>query len=69
MLYKVYVTETHQRIVAVDADSPSAAYQRVSDAWHNSELTLNDNDFEGLEVYVAGEATEDDHLFKVERKD
>ena len=69
MIYKVLITETRQRYVSVDAHTLSEAQQRVSDAWHNNEIMLNDNDFEGVEVYVIGEAGPDEHLFKVEAKE
>ena len=54
MLYKVAITETRRRVVAVDAQSPSEAHQRISDAWRNGEVVLRDEDFEGIEVYVSG---------------
>ena len=69
MLYKVAVTEIKRRLVAVEANTQTEAHQRVSDAWHNSEFMLDDEDFEGVEVYVMGEANPDEHLLKVERKD
>lgn len=54
MLYKVAVTETRRRVVAVDARNPMEAHQRITDAWHNGEVVLKDEDFEGIEVYVCG---------------
>lgn len=54
MLYKVAITETRRRVVAVDARSPSEAHQRITDAWRNGEVILQDEDFEGIEVYVSG---------------
>ena len=69
MLYKVAITETRQRIVAVEADSPTIAHQRVSDAWRNGEVMLDDTHFDGMEVYVMGAAENIDGLYKVERKD
>jgi hypothetical protein len=68
MLYKVAVTETRRRIVAVEADSSTIAHHRVSDAWQNGEVMLDDEDFEGAEVYVIGETENTDGLFVVERK-
>lgn len=54
MLYKVAITETRRRVVAVDARSPAEAHQRITDAWRNDEVVLQDEDFEGIEVYVSG---------------
>lgn len=68
MIYKVAVTETRRRFVAVDAETPQEAYRRVSDAWQNCEVALSDNDFEGVEFFVAGEIDPNENLFNVERK-
>lgn len=54
MLYKVAITETRRRVVAVDAQNPAEAHQRITDAWRNGEVVLRDEDFEGIEVYVYG---------------
>ena len=67
-MYKVAITETRRKFVTVDAASPQEAHRRVSDAWQNCEVSLSDNDFEGVEFYVAGEADNNDELFNVERK-
>ena len=69
MIYKVIVTETRQRTVAVEASSKNEARQRVDDAWHNCEFELDSNHFEGVEFYVAGELEGVDNILKVERKD
>lgn len=53
MLYKVSVVEQLRRVVAVEAQSPSEAHQRVMDAWQNSEIVLSADDFEGVEVFVS----------------
>ena len=68
MIYKVAITETRQRYVSVEANTSTEAHRRVSDAWHNGEVILNDDDFEGVEVYVIGEAGDEKDLFKVEAK-
>ena len=68
MIYKVMVTEPRQRSVAVEANGPSEARQRVDDAWHNFEFELDNNDFEGVEFYVAGELRDVTNILKVERK-
>lgn len=66
--YKVVVTETFQRSVAVVADSEAEAHQRVRDAWSSTEFIVDPcTDFKGVEFYVAGEATDEEE--KVERKD
>ena len=68
MLYKVAITEIKRRIVAVDASTETEAKIRITDAWRNGEVMLDENDFEGFEVYVVGEADPADKLFMVERK-
>jgi len=68
MIYKVVITEIQRRVVAVEADSPQAAHRRVSDAWNNCEVTLDDTDFDGVEFYVADEIKSSEGLFKIERK-
>ena len=69
MVYKVAVTETRRRIVAVEADSTAQAHDRVYDAWRNCEVQLDDTDFEGVEVYVIGEIENAKGLLEIERKD
>lgn len=54
--YKVAVTETLRRVVRVEAKDEAEAHQRTSDAWHNGEITLVAEDFDGVEFYVQGEA-------------
>lgn len=68
MIYKVAITEIKRRIVAVAADTETEAKTRVSDAWRTGELLLDENDFEGFEVYVVGETDPSEKLFRVERK-
>ena len=69
MIYKAVITEIRRRVVSVKADSPQAAHRRVSDAWNNCEVTLDDNDFDGVEFHVDGEIESNKGLFKIERKD
>lgn len=69
MIYRVAITETKRRLVAVEANTQTEAHRRVTDAWHNGEVMLDENDFEGIEVYVLGEKEDGENLFKVERKD
>ena len=68
MKYKVIITETFQRAVAVDADSSTEARSRVHDAWLTGEAMLGDDDFEGVEVFVVGPVDNNEKLFTVERK-
>ena len=68
MVYKVAITEIKRRIVAVAAETETEAKTRTSDAWRTGELMLDENDFEGFEVYVMGEADPNEKLFMVERK-
>lgn len=66
--YKVIVTETFQKAVAVVAASEAEAHRRVQDAWSSTEFIVDPcRDFKGVEFYVAGEATSEEE--KVERKD
>lgn len=69
MLYKVAITETRRRIVAVDAATPTEAHRRASDAWHNGEVVLRDEDFEGIEAFVMGELQEVTDEYRIEGKD
>lgn len=69
MIYKVAITETKRRLVSVEANTQTEAHRRVTDAWYNGEIMLDENDFEGIEVYVIGEKENGENLFKVERKD
>ena len=67
MVYKVVVTETYQKNIAVPAGSEEEAHQRAHDAWTNDEFRLDVEDFRGVEFYVAGEASWSDE--KIERKE
>ena len=69
MFYNVAITETRRRVVSVEADSPQAAHRRVADAWQNCEVTLDNDDFDGVEFHVDGETESSKGLFNVERKD
>ena len=69
--YRVLVTETRQKTVAVEAASEEEARRRAEDAWKNAECVLGDEDFQGAEFYVVGEADglEPGKFMQVERKD
>lgn len=69
MIYKVAITETLRKIVAVEAMSSSEAHQRVMDAWKASEIILTADNFEGVEVYVSGELRNIGDKQIIERKD
>ena len=69
--YKVLITETLQKTVSVEAGSEAEAHTRVSDAWKNAEYILNEDNFQGVEFHVLGEADGDDgekNLDRIERK-
>ena len=70
--YKVAVTEVLRRVILVEAVDEAQARQRASDAWHNSEVILSAEDFEGAEFYVVGEANGSEgekHLERVDSND
>ena len=54
-VYRVLITETRQKVVAVEAGSEAEARRRAEDAWKNAECILGDEDFQGAEFYIAGE--------------
>ncbi len=58
-VYRVAVTEIYRKVVSVEAHSEREAHQRAWDAWNNTEIILDMDDFEGAEMYVIGEGTQD----------
>ena len=56
--YYVSVTETLNKVVSVDADSEKEAVQKVQDAYNNSEIILDSDNYCGKTVEV-----EDDQQF------
>ena len=69
--YKVLITETLQKTVIVEAGSEAEAHTRISDAWKNAEYILNEDNFQGVEFHVLGEAdgdAGDKDLDRIERK-
>ena len=56
MKYQVTVTETLERVVTVDANSPAEAEEMIEEQWERADLVLDAEDF----VYVA---------FKAERRE
>ena len=69
--YKVLITETLQKTVIVEAETEAEAHKRASDAWKNAEYLLDEQNFQGVEFHVLGEADGDDgekDLDRIERK-
>lgn len=56
--YYVSVTEISNKVVSVDAESEEEAVQKVQDAYNNSEIILDSDNFCGETV-----ETEDDQEF------
>ena len=56
--YYVSVTETLNKVVSVDAESPKEAKQKVEDAYDKSDIVLDYDNFCGKEIEV-----EDDQEF------
>ena len=67
-MYAVAVTETKRRLVSVEAVSEQEAHRRVYDAWQTGEVLLDEDCFEGVEVFVVGPTNEVEGLYSVERK-
>ena len=59
--YYVSVTETLNKVVSVDAESEKEAVQKVQDAYNNSEIILDSDNFCGETVEA-----EDDHGFYID---
>ena len=51
--YKVLVTETFQKLVAIGAESAEDARQRAEDAWRNTEYILDIDDFQDVNFHVV----------------
>lgn len=54
--YRVAIVETRRKVVVLPAADECEAHQRVMDAWNNTEYTLDEDDFEGVEIHVLCEA-------------
>ena len=50
--YEVAVTEVYRRVITVLGSSEQDAHRRAEDGWHNNEIILTPDDFEGAEYYV-----------------
>lgn len=57
-IYKVAVMEVYRKVVSVQANNEREAHQRAWDAWNNTEIILDLNDFEGAEMEVLSEGQE-----------
>ena len=57
-IYKVAVTEIYRKVVSVEAQNEQEAHQRAWDAWNNTEIILDMNDFEGAEMHVMDDGQE-----------
>ena len=49
-VYRVAVTEIYRKVVSVEAHNEREAHQRTWDAWNNTEIILEENDFAGAEM-------------------
>ena len=68
--YRVLITETRQKAVAVEARSEQEARRRAEDAWKNAECLLGEEDFQGVEFYIVGEGVgERKRVERLEPKD
>ena len=54
-VYRVAMTEMYRTVVSVEALNEREAHQRAWDAWNNTEIILDENDFAGAEMDVLGE--------------
>ena len=59
-IYKVAVTEIYRKVVSVEAQNEREAHQRAWDAWNNTEIILDMNDFEAAEMHVMDDGQEID---------
>ena len=62
-IYKVAVMEVYRKVVSIEANNEREAHQRARDAWNNTEIILNQDDFEGVEMSVLSEGNEADGEF------
>ena len=57
-VYRVAVTEIYRKVVSVEANNEREAHQRAWDAWNNTEIILDMDDFEGAEMHVMDDGRE-----------
>ncbi|GEM_PF-2297938 len=58
-IYKVTITETLKKGVSVRAENKQEAEQRALDAWRNTEIILEPEDFDGVTVIAEDDGSED----------
>lgn len=63
-IYKVSVMEVYRKVVSIQANNEREAYQRACDAWQNTEIILNEDNFDGVEISVLSEADEAEKFIK-----
>ena len=57
-IYKVAVMEIYRKVVSIQANNETEAHQRAWDAWQNTEIILDENNFDGVEMSVLSEGKE-----------
>lgn len=50
MIYKIAVTEKHQRVIEVEAENVGEAVTKVAEDYGDGWIRLTDNDFVGFEI-------------------
>ena len=63
MKYLVRVTETLSQTFIVEADNEMDAESKMHNAYNNSEVVLDYDDFDGHDIEVLREATDGDKKF------
>lgn len=63
-IYRVAVMEVYRKVVSIQANNENEAHQRARDAWNNTEIILDQDDFEGVEMAVLSEGNEADDFIK-----
>lgn len=51
--YKIYIKETLSRIVNIKAETPQDALEEVKRMYRNSEIVLDDGDYDGVDFNVV----------------
>lgn len=51
--FRVVITETLKRVVEVNESTMDEAVQAVSDWWHNGQIILEAEDFDGVDFSAA----------------
>lgn len=60
--YYVSVTETLNKVVSVDAESVEEAVRKVQDAYNNSDIVLDSENFAGEEIEIETEEAQETYL-------